>query len=316
MTSEQHGASENEGWRAVVAAGLERLGWSQGARIDRPAEDVTLVIIDAPLAKDIVLELAGPTTFSLSVFLEGAGKLAVDGLDPVEFGSGSAVLFACRGYASGVDTLRGGQHFRVVDMRFEESFLHRAGGPDLGPSGVRSAQVGTSGSGQVFLACFPASPHLLQVASEIVESAGADTLARRLVLQGKDIEALGAAVEALDRSARQPPTSPLRPQERVKVARARALLEDRYDEAWTIRRLAREVGLGEKLLKAGFRDIVGSPVHAYLTDLRLARAARLLDEGVSVTNTALAVGFGNLSHFSKVFRQAKGLSPSLYARRR
>ena len=35
----------------------------------------------------------------------------------------------------------------------------------------------------------------------------------------------------------------------------------------------------------------------------------MLEAGYSVTDAALATGFGNLSHFSKSFRQAKGVAP-------
>jgi transcriptional regulator GlxA family with amidase domain len=74
-------------------------------------------------------------------------------------------------------------------------------------------------------------------------------------------------------------------------------------------RLAREVGLSEKKLKAGFRQVAGRSVHAYLREVRLEAAASMLEAGYSVTETALATGFANLSHFSKSFRQARGVAP-------
>lgn len=37
-------------------------------------------------------------------------------------------------------------------------------------------------------------------------------------------------------------------------------------------------------------------------------------QGRSVTEVALSVGFGNLSHFSKAFRELYGVNPSDYAR--
>ena len=39
----------------------------------------------------------------------------------------------------------------------------------------------------------------------------------------------------------------------------------------------------------------------------------MLAAGSSVTEAAYAVGFDNLSHFSKVFREAKGVLPSRYS---
>ncbi len=296
-----------------MTAGLERLGWTDHARIHRPAADVTLVIIDAPLDRDVTIELEGPTTFSLSIFLEGSGTLSVRGLPPVEISPGMAVLFASGGHSSGVNTLRGGHQFRVVDMRFEESFLIRSAGAELGPSGTSLMQAAEVGSSGVFLAGFSASREMIRLAGEIADATGSATLAERLVLQGKAIAVLGAAFDALDRTTE---SVRLRPQDRIKIERARTLIEQRYNEDWTIARLAREIGLGEKLLKHAFRAVVGRPVHAHLTSVRLEAAGRELAGGKSVTDAALAVGFTNLSHFSKVFRAAKGVSPSRYARHR
>jgi AraC family transcriptional regulator len=44
--------------------------------------------------------------------------------------------------------------------------------------------------------------------------------------------------------------------------------------------------------------------------VRLRHAARLLDEGASVTFTCYEVGFGSLSHFVTAFRKRFGVIPS------
>ncbi|KMO38094.1 hypothetical protein VQ03_18055 [Methylobacterium tarhaniae] len=288
---------------------MDRLGWSEHAHTDHLADDIALTVVDAPLADDVTFALDGPTTFSLSVFLQGRGTLSARGVPPVDVAPGTAILFRCRDRASGVNTLHGGRQFQFIDVRFEGGFLRRMDDTDLGLWNAHPLDAT-----DLLLAGFPASSHLLRLAAEIMVASRTDTIARRLILHGKVIEALGAAIETLSR--RREPGGILRPSDRSKVEQARARLEQRYEENWTIGRLAREVGLGEKPLKFGFRELVGLPIHAYLTKIRLDTAARHLDGGMNVTDAALAVGFGNLSHFSKVFREAKGVRPSLYARRR
>lgn len=87
------------------------------------------------------------------------------------------------------------------------------------------------------------------------------------------------------------------------------LLASRYGEPWTIATLSREVGLNERKLKHGFRTIVGCTIHDCLTGARLDAAAHMLADGASVTETALAVGCNNLSHFAKACRRRHGATP-------
>ncbi|MBS7810300.1 helix-turn-helix transcriptional regulator [Roseococcus pinisoli] len=79
--------------------------------------------------------------------------------------------------------------------------------------------------------------------------------------------------------------------------------------------LARQVGLNEKKLKAGFRTQFGTSVIGFLQDVRLRAAHRLLLEGrSSVTEVAMAVGYANPSHFALMFRRRYGVSPSALRR--
>jgi AraC-like DNA-binding protein len=299
-------------WQEAVAEGLARLGWSENGRIESVASDIAVVVVDAFIDHDITVDLTGSATFSLSIVLEGSGRLSARGLPPVDAEAGTAVLFACRGVVSGQDLIRGGQRFRVVDLRFEDSFLIRAGDARLSGLADRCAAVAEGSGGGIFLAGFPAPAALVQIANDIARMPPSAVPGRRLFLHGKAVEALGVALDALDgvpRGRHAP-----RPRERERLLRARAILDRDFRNSWTIERLAREVGVNEKQLKYGFRDLVGQPVHAYLTALRLDAAARLLKQGVSVADVAVSVGFGNLSHFSKVFRENKGVSPSRFAR--
>ena len=61
-----------------------------------------------------------------------------------------------------------------------------------------------------------------------------------------------------------------------------------------------------------FRELTGLPPHRYLLRTRLERAAQRLRTGDSVTNTCYAVGFSNLSHFTRSFRRRFGVAPSCF----
>ncbi len=73
--------------------------------------------------------------------------------------------------------------------------------------------------------------------------------------------------------------------------------------------IAEHTGLSEGYIYSLFRDYVGVTPVGYINSLRIREAYRLLDEGVSVTDTAAEVGFINVSYFIKLFKNATGMTP-------
>ena len=77
---------------------------------------------------------------------------------------------------------------------------------------------------------------------------------------------------------------------------------------------AREVGMSRSNLHRKLQALTNQPTHEFLRTLRLKRAAQLLiKSSASVTEVAYAVGFNHLSHFTKIFRQQFGQTPSEFA---
>jgi AraC-like DNA-binding protein len=77
--------------------------------------------------------------------------------------------------------------------------------------------------------------------------------------------------------------------------------------------LARVAGLSPSHLRRVVRALVGQSPAAYLRQEQVNRARRLLaDPSRSIKSVALDAGFANPHHFSRVFRQVDGLTPSEY----
>jgi AraC-like DNA-binding protein len=62
-----------------------------------------------------------------------------------------------------------------------------------------------------------------------------------------------------------------------------------------------------------FRNQVGMSPHAYLIQLRLERARKLIDSGQSIADAALLAGFSDQSHLTRRFKKRYGLTPGLYS---
>ena len=95
-----------------------------------------------------------------------------------------------------------------------------------------------------------------------------------------------------------------------RIDSARREIETHYSRSHSLTSLAREAGMSPFHFARTFRDLVGTPPHQYLRNVRLVRAAERLRDGEAVTATCYEVGFANLSHFIRSFRRRYGCVPS------
>ena len=99
------------------------------------------------------------------------------------------------------------------------------------------------------------------------------------------------------------------------LSKALDFIEAHYAEPLTLPLVAKAAGLSVSRLAHVFKAHVGMSVTAYLNMVRVNSARDYLtNSSMRVSETAFQVGFGNLSHFNHVFRQATGLSPTQYRR--
>lgn len=99
--------------------------------------------------------------------------------------------------------------------------------------------------------------------------------------------------------------------ERQRIALARDILLSRLEDPPSLVELSRIVALNECYLKKGFKRQYGYTVHSFVQQHRLEKAYLLLTkDGYNVTQSAFAVGYTSLSHFSKIFHEAFNLFPS------
>ena len=76
--------------------------------------------------------------------------------------------------------------------------------------------------------------------------------------------------------------------------------------------LSMHLGLSRFQLVRLFNQQVGMPPHAFLVQLRLARACRLLRSGSSIAAAAVDSGFFDQSALTRHFRRSLGVTPRQY----
>ncbi|MGN7743488.1 AraC family ligand binding domain-containing protein [Pseudomonas sp. 22526] len=100
------------------------------------------------------------------------------------------------------------------------------------------------------------------------------------------------------------------------VARkARDYLHAHAQQDISLDELGAVCGVDRFRLTRAFKAAYGLPPHAYLVQLRLAKARRLLARGEQPAEVAMALGFADQSHMGRWFVRAYGLTPAAYRKR-
>jgi two-component system response regulator YesN len=90
-----------------------------------------------------------------------------------------------------------------------------------------------------------------------------------------------------------------------------------YDEAVTLKAMARYVAMEEHYLSSLFKKKTGRNFIDYLHDVRIEQAKRCLDAtDLTVNEIGRRVGFCNDNYFIKIFKRHTGMTPSQYRHRR
>jgi transcriptional regulator GlxA family with amidase domain len=97
--------------------------------------------------------------------------------------------------------------------------------------------------------------------------------------------------------------------------RAKEMLDANLEGEISLSLLALECGLSIRHFTRAFRQSTGVPPHRYLLKRRVQRAQTLLmNPSLSLLDVALACGFADQSHFTRVFTASVSLSPGAWRR--
>ncbi len=160
-----------------------------------------------------------------------------------------------------------------------------------------------------FAKTLASEPELLAVIAEAFQALQSRDL--RIVRQA----ALDALLAKLARHLAWRPRLDSDPRMPLMALRARDYLHAHMEQDLGLDELAWASGVDRFRLSRAFKAAFGIAPHAYLVQLRLARARQLLASGQPPTRVAMTLGFADQSHMGRWFRRAYGLTPAHYRRR-
>jgi AraC-like DNA-binding protein len=135
---------------------------------------------------------------------------------------------------------------------------------------------------------------------------------RQLYLQSKVFELLTLQLHPLLSDQRLcQPLPGRKPETIARIYHAKEVLASRLESPPALLELAQSVGVSDRTLQRGFRDLFGTTVIGYLIQQRLNQAEQLLRErNYTVAEVANRVGYSHLGHFAAGFKRQFGITPS------
>lgn len=95
-----------------------------------------------------------------------------------------------------------------------------------------------------------------------------------------------------------------------RLSYAKEILLNQLASPPTLLELSRMIQMNDCKLKRSFKQCFGKTVYEYVREQRLEKAFALMSqENYNVSETAFAVGYTNVSHFSEAFRKRFGTTP-------
>ncbi|QHU98682.1 helix-turn-helix transcriptional regulator [Synechocystis sp. CACIAM 05] len=161
------------------------------------------------------------------------------------------------------------------------------------------------------MAWFPAITVEMRTVAQQMLQCPFHGVTRRFFLQAKVFELFALQLHSIMADQNSSPFSgTLKPKTIEKIYEARARLVAQLESPPSVLELAQQVGLCDRTLRRGFRELFGTSVIGYLTQQRLHQAKDLLSQGnYTVAEVANNVGYSHLGHFSAAFRKQFGVSP-------
>jgi len=164
------------------------------------------------------------------------------------------------------------------------------------------------------------TPAIQGVAQQII-NCPYQGITKRIYLQGKVMELIGLQLAPiLAEQGGLQPSPRLQASTISRIYHAREILLFCLANPPSLLELAQQVGVSDRTLQRGFKELFGTTVFGYLTDKRMEKAKQWLRGDIPkeplckgiVAEVANLVGYSNPAHFAATFKRKFGITPREY----
>ncbi|GAB4304362.1 MAG: AraC family transcriptional regulator [Geminocystis sp.] len=138
-------------------------------------------------------------------------------------------------------------------------------------------------------------------------------LTRQVYLESKALELFSLQFNSCDLSSVSSQKLSIKKEDLDRVEYAKDILIKSYLNPPSLKELSQKVGLNNRTLKQGFKQLFGTTVFGYLYNYRMEQAQELLrNSNLTIAQIAHSVGYSNPEAFSTAFRRKFAQSPKSY----
>ncbi|WP_235206656.1 helix-turn-helix transcriptional regulator [Paenibacillus tyrfis] len=161
---------------------------------------------------------------------------------------------------------------------------------------------------------YPITPAIQRCVSDMIHCTHLGTM-KRLYMESKALEFIALFGES-DGYGAVGGSMMLRRDDISKLRHAHELVQQYFEQPLSIRELSKRVGMNEFKLKKGFRELFGMTIFELVRQQRMEKALWYMEVArLNVGETAVSVGYSNVSNFTTNFRKHYGCNPSDYVKR-
>lgn len=278
---------------------------------------LTIEIREGVLQQTLRIEQTHEPVFPLTskFFLSGSAKVETPGIKEIQSSyverKGFNYLYHLPDLEE-VEEWQGGEVIRLVMIYANTDYFHFLRDDQALPNPLRNVFQDQNSQQRFHQSLGPISLTMEQLLQQLVNCPYTGAT-QALYLESKALELLTLQLETWKQQHQNGPRCSLRQDDIERLYQARELLIQQSENPPLLIELAHQVGLNDRKLKQGFRQLFGTTVFGYLQDYRMSQAKQLLeDSSKSIAAVATTVGYRNPEAFSTAFRRRFAVSPKAY----